>query len=62
MSSQGVDVTVKDLEADLKTMKIIVNENNEHNCELKPFPPDNLSLFSSSQAQRQPCHGNTDED
>ena len=25
MSSQGVDVTIKDLEADLKTMKIIVN-------------------------------------
>ena len=37
-------------------------ENNEDNCELKPFPPDNLSLFSFSQAQRQPCHGNTDED
>ena len=36
-------------------------ENNEDNCELKPFPPDNLSLFSFSQAQRQPCHGNTDE-
>ena len=25
MSSQGVDVTIKDLEADLKTMKTIVN-------------------------------------
>ena len=27
MSSQGVDVTIKDLEADLKTMNTIVNEN-----------------------------------
>ena len=27
MSSQGVDVTIKDLAADLKTMKIILNEN-----------------------------------